>query len=259
MVLLLGDYCRVNKILAISVVVLFIAVLPRISLATELVDTDQDGITDNDEVSIYHTDPTKADTDNDGFIDGEEIKNKYSPIVEKLQLRQVDTDKDGVWDDWEVALGTDLLSTDTDYDGFTDGEELKNGYDLKSESKNKIIKKIETNLASQSLKYFFGSVKLDEFKISGGLNNTPTPIGEFSVITKRPVVWYKGLGYNYPNTKWNLMFKRGAGLNYYIHGAYWHNDFGKPKSHGCINVAHNYEYMGRLYDWAEEGTSVIIN
>ena len=25
--------------------------------------------------------------------------------------------------------------------------------------------------------------------------------------------------------------------NYAVHGAWWHNDFGRPKSHGCINVA----------------------
>jgi hypothetical protein len=22
-----------------------------------------------------------------------------------------------------------------------------------------------------------------------------------------------------------------------VHGTYWHNDFGRPKSHGCVNVS----------------------
>jgi hypothetical protein len=43
-------------------------------------DTDQDGITDYDEVHLYGTDPFSADTDGDGFTDGAEILNGYDPI-----------------------------------------------------------------------------------------------------------------------------------------------------------------------------------
>ena len=43
-------------------------------------DTDQDGISDYDEVTIYSTDPYTADSDNDGFQDGAEILNGYNPI-----------------------------------------------------------------------------------------------------------------------------------------------------------------------------------
>jgi len=84
----------------------------------------------------------------------------------------------------------------------------------------------------------------------------PTPVGDFTVLKKKPVVNYGGPGYSYPNTKWNLVFKPAKGFNYYIHGAYWHNDFGKPKSHGCVNVS--YADMPFLYDWADVGTKVII-
>ena len=54
------------------------------------------------------------------------------------------------------------------------------------------------------------------------------------------------------------MFKRGNGLNYYIHGAYWHDEFGTVRSAGCVNVPYEYAYMGRLYDWADVGTPIII-
>ena len=47
------------------------------------------------------------------------------------------------------------------------------------------------------------------------------------------------------------MFKKGKGFNYYIHGAYWHNKFGKQMSHGCVNVS--YANMEGLYQWAEKG------
>ncbi|MEM9336249.1 MAG: Ig-like domain-containing protein [Patescibacteria group bacterium] len=43
------------------------------------IDTDQDGITDYDEITIYNTDPLVADSDNDGFIDGAEIISGFNP------------------------------------------------------------------------------------------------------------------------------------------------------------------------------------
>ena len=42
-------------------------------------DSDQDGITDYDEITLYKTDPFVADTDNDGFIDGAEVESGYDP------------------------------------------------------------------------------------------------------------------------------------------------------------------------------------
>lgn len=42
-------------------------------------DSDGDGITDFDEVTIYRTDPRVADSDSDGFVDGVEVLNGYDP------------------------------------------------------------------------------------------------------------------------------------------------------------------------------------
>ncbi|MBI5221637.1 MAG: hypothetical protein HY979_02435 [Candidatus Magasanikbacteria bacterium] len=44
------------------------------------IDTDGDGITDYDEVKIYHTNPLKADTDGDGYSDGAELRRGYNPL-----------------------------------------------------------------------------------------------------------------------------------------------------------------------------------
>ncbi len=43
-------------------------------------DTDNDGLTDLEEIVTYKTDPTKADTDGDSFNDGQEVKAKYNPL-----------------------------------------------------------------------------------------------------------------------------------------------------------------------------------
>jgi hypothetical protein len=117
-------------------------------------------------------------------------------------------------------------------------------------------KQIVVTLENQTLTYFEGTRVVGEFKISSGLIKTPTPTSEFEVISKKPIVNYIGPGYNYPKTKWNLMFKESPGGNYYIHGAYWHNNFGKPMSGGCVNVS--YANMEGLYDWADVGTKIII-
>jgi hypothetical protein len=127
---------------------------------------------------------------------------------------------------------------------------------LVSENLSSGEKRIEISLDNQTLVYSEGERTIKEIKISSGLKGTPTPVGEFEVLEKIPVVNYVGPGYNLPNTKWNLMFKRNPTGNYYIHGAYWHNKFGQPLSHGCINVS--YAEMEALYDWAEPGTKITI-
>ena len=41
-----------------------------------------------------------------------------------------------------------------------------------------------------------------------------------------------------------------------LHGTYWHNNFGTPMSHGCVNLPMDVaEWMFR---WAPEGTAVTI-
>ena len=46
------------------------------------VDSDGDGLTDEQEINTYRTDPQKADTDGDTYPDAEEIKNGYNPLGE---------------------------------------------------------------------------------------------------------------------------------------------------------------------------------
>ncbi|MGL1958674.1 MAG: PQQ-binding-like beta-propeller repeat protein [Colwellia sp.] len=81
-------------------------------------DSDLDGLTNLQEFALK-TNPTVVDTDNDGLSDGEEV-NGYGtlPLI-------IDSDNDGLTDGVEVNdYGTNPLSIDSDEDGLTDIEEV---------------------------------------------------------------------------------------------------------------------------------------
>ncbi|TAN57350.1 MAG: murein L,D-transpeptidase [Rhodospirillales bacterium] len=246
--------CRAYSAMLIAGV--FILLTPPLAQAQTILDTDGDGLSDVQEQSVYHTDPQASDTDGDGFSDGQEISTDYSPRHGgKKKLVEVDSDDDSLNDAWEIAIGTDLANPDTDNDSHQDGTEVGAGYDPLSPAPVKKEKTITITLKNQRLVYAFDGITLDEFSISSGLPRTPTPVGTFAVLDKIPVKHYGGTGFDYPNTKWNLHFTTGK-YRYYIHGAYWHDNFGRPMSHGCVNVA--YKNMERLYTFANPGTRVII-
>ena len=81
-------------------------------------DSDGDGLDDEDEINVYNTDLNNPDTDGDGLEDGDEVDRGTLPNV-------IDTDEEGLNDGEEVNIhGTDPLSADTDTDGVDDHAEL---------------------------------------------------------------------------------------------------------------------------------------
>jgi hypothetical protein len=78
-------------------------------------DMDEDGLTDDDELNVYNTDPDNPDTDGDGLLDGVEVLDVGSDPLDS------DNDDDGLGDGHEVAVtGTDPTNPDTDGDGWND-------------------------------------------------------------------------------------------------------------------------------------------
>jgi hypothetical protein len=239
----------------IITVILFILILPMSTLA-QVIDSDGDGLSDHDELNIYFTEHDNVDTDGDGFNDGIEIEHGYSPRHNEGQkLIQVDSDKDYLNDKWELVMGTGLMNPDSDGDLYLDGTEVAASYDPLSKEVKKLEKVIRVDIPTQTLEYYFGDKLFDSFLVSTGLNGMNTPEGEFKILDKVPVKHYGGVGFDYPNTKWNLHFTSQK-YRYYIHGAYWHNNFGKQMSHGCVNV--DYEHMEPLYWFSQYDTKVII-
>ncbi len=166
----------------------------------------------------------------------------------------IDTDKDGLSDELEQKLGTDPNNPDTDGDGYPDGIEVANGFNPLVGDRNKDVKRnVEVDLNSQQMKYFFNDVEVGSAPVSTGIRGKETPTGEFKILRKVPVVHYKGPGYDLPNTKWNLEFKK----TFYLHGAYWHKQFGiRPMSHGCVNIA--YVDAEKIYKFLQVGDDVKI-
>lgn len=166
----------------------------------------------------------------------------------------VDTDKDGLNDDLEVKIGTDPTVADSDNDGYKDGQEVFNGFNPFVGGRDRQVKRsaiVDKN--TQKLDYFFNGIKIGSMPVSTGVLGWDTPNGDFKILRKLPVHRYVGEGYDLPNTKWNLEFKRG----FYLHGAYWHNQFGiRPMSHGCVNIA--YKEVEKLYRFLDLGDAVKI-
>ncbi|MEE3716108.1 L,D-transpeptidase [Tumidithrix elongata RA019] len=111
---------------------------------------------------------------------------------------------------------------------------------------------IEIRLRSQRLFAWEGDRRIMAVIISTGKAGTPTPTGSFSVQSKHRVARMQGEDYNVPDVP-HAMYYSG---NYAIHGAYWHNSFGIPVSHGCINVAP--DHAAWLFNWATVGTPVVV-
>ena len=65
--------------------------------------------------------------------------------------------------------------------------------------------------------------------------------------------FHLGFDYDTPDVP-NVMYFTG---DFAIHGAYWHNDFGQPASHGCVNVSVTDSQW--LYNFADIGTFVDVH
>jgi LysM repeat protein len=112
---------------------------------------------------------------------------------------------------------------------------------------------IEVDLSSQTTLAWQGNVLMRRMVVSTGIARYPTPPGRFRIYAKYPSVNMSGPGYYLPGVPHTMFFYRG----YAIHGTYWHNSFGRPMSHGCINLTR--ADAAWLYGWAPVGTLVVIH
>lgn len=103
-------------------------------------------------------------------------------------------------------------------------------------------KHIYVDLSTQTLTAYQGETLFLKTLVSTG-KWSKTPTGEFTIWTKfRATKMSGGQGNDYyylPNVPYTMFFS-GSGVaaasGFALHGAYWHNNFGHPMSHGCVNM-----------------------
>jgi len=109
---------------------------------------------------------------------------------------------------------------------------------------------VEINIDAQSLTCYEGERAVFGTPISSGVSGTATPRGEHHVLYKRHTSRMIGGSeedrYDLPGVAFPVYFTWSAVA---IHGTYWHNDFVRPHSHGCVNVAN--EAAKWIFRWVD--------
>lgn len=141
-------------------------------------------------------------------------------------------------------------------------------------------KAIRVNLTRQDLSAWEGGVEVYYCRISSGYGFLEdgqrvwnTPLGRMWTWRKMVSRHMSGgtiqSGYDLPGVGWTILF---SGTGAAVHSTYWHNDFGTPRSHGCINTAPDdvkwlfrwslpiieYESGDLTVHWPDTGTQVIV-
>ncbi|HEX2730454.1 MAG TPA: L,D-transpeptidase [Polyangiaceae bacterium] len=116
---------------------------------------------------------------------------------------------------------------------------------------------IDVNLTKQTLMLYQGVDPVYATLISSGEagledseTTTATKRGIFRIHTKHVSTTMSsreiGEEFELRDVPYVMYFDKGG---YALHGAYWHDRFGVPKSHGCINLAP--EDARRIFHWTE--------
>lgn len=116
---------------------------------------------------------------------------------------------------------------------------------------------IDVNLTTQRLVAYEGDRAVFNTLVSSGTWLHPTVTGQFRVWLRYVAQTMDGrrLGYDYylPNVPYVMYFYR----DYALHGTYWHNNFGTPMSHGCVNLPTPAAEW--IFNWSSIGTLVNVH
>jgi len=100
---------------------------------------------------------------------------------------------------------------------------------------------IKVDLSNQWVSLFEGDTMVFSTKVSTGRkygqDPSLTPRGDFETFRKRPsrhmASGNRATGYDLPGVPWVAYIDK---IGDAFHGTFWHNDFGIPRSAGCINM-----------------------
>jgi lipoprotein-anchoring transpeptidase ErfK/SrfK len=112
---------------------------------------------------------------------------------------------------------------------------------------------IDVDLTNQRTYAYEGSTLINTFIVSTGTQYHPTVAGQYHIYVKYRYSDMAGPGYYLPDVPFTMYFYQG----YSFHGTYWHDNFGVPMSHGCVNMRTSDAEW--LYYWASIGTLVNVH
>jgi hypothetical protein len=97
---------------------------------------------------------------------------------------------------------------------------------------------IHVNLAEQTLTAYEGDRPVFATLVSSGKEGYETPAGLFRIHTKHVTTTMDGMAgtddvYSIEDVPWTMYFHG----SYALHAAFWHDRFGRVRSHGCVNLA----------------------
>ncbi len=96
---------------------------------------------------------------------------------------------------------------------------------------------IDVDLTNQTVAAYEGDRIIFATLVSTGKDPTPTKTGVFYIYEKKigefmAGGWADHDPYILEEVPWTMYFTE----RYALHGAYWHDDFGEVRSHGCVNL-----------------------
>lgn len=120
----------------------------------------------------------------------------------------------------------------------------------------KTERNIDVNLSAQTVTLYENGQVYQHWSMSSGKSGWETHTGEFRIGWKtalQDMGCAPGYDWCTKDVPWVAYFNGDEGF----HGTYWHNNFGTPMSHGCINLTVANAKL--LYDWAYRGTPVSVH
>lgn len=117
---------------------------------------------------------------------------------------------------------------------------------------------VEVDLSMQYLWAWEGNKLVNQTYVSTGKAGFETPTGTFYILVKYRyddmAGCIQGECYNVPAVPWTMYF---TNYGHALHGAYWHNQFGTPRSHGCVNLP--LWFAEWLFTWLPYGGRVVVH
>jgi lipoprotein-anchoring transpeptidase ErfK/SrfK len=121
-------------------------------------------------------------------------------------------------------------------------------------------KELIVSLSAQRLWAYEGEQPVLSTLVSTGTAEIPevaTPVGQYRISVKFPEETMEGTvsgeDYRVEDVPWVMYF---TDEGHALHGTYWHQNFGTPMSHGCVNLP--LDVAAWMYGWTPEGTAVTV-